>query len=548
MSTKIVEIPLPFHEVENSGVGIGRNANPHYYHQMTSSSIDLDNFLNTDFLDGLTSGSTSAQAQNQQQTNIGSTIAPNDTNNVPAIYGFEDFNSGLFLEDDDYLSPYSNGNGFVANPLRESSSIEDLRSKLGNMQKPSMSGQKQEKEEDNEEESSLGSSSSESDSDANDLLIKKEENDPNVPEELLRPIKKTRLGIHKTESCSSISSYSSGASSEEDNEHEHELEDDFDEYDEEEEEDGSGTATRKKVTPLLPRKYKQPASLRADDITIGNWSLKKLQESEPEITLDVKILFGRRKIKYEINFPQKNCKNRNSWSMDFPFSFIAALDFKSAEKKIIFQLCERPTFSKKEKGKCSRCADFTDGCASTYQRHHIVVDNSMDYNEFMESLLNCDRKLRQLSKVGLSPIETTFPNDISYGGIPPCDWDKDNKATKHCEDCKANYCDVCDDVLHRHETQKTHRRIPVEVYVRPVPPKPKRAGTKKRKKMNSDRCRCGTGATKGTLGEPCTGNRCPCFSNGKSCISCGCRGCANPIKRNPRSPSINMKQVATVPE
>jgi len=151
----------------------------------------------------------------------------------------------------------------------------------------------------------------------------------------------------------------------------------------------------------------------------------------------------------------------------------------------------------------------------------------------MEILLGCDRRLRQLSKLGISPLETTFPSEAQWNGIPPCDWDKENKATKHCKDCKSNYCDVCDDVIHRHEAQKSHRRIPVPVQL----PRPKKAGTKKRKKMNSDRCRCGTGATKGTLGEPCTGNRCPCFSNGKNCTSCGCKGCANPIKRNPRSPS-----------
>ena len=51
---------------------------------------------------------------------------------------------------------------------------------------------------------------------------------------------------------------------------------------------------------------------------------------------------------------------------------------------------------------------------------------------------------------------------------------------------------------------------------------------KKRKK--NDRCRCGTGATKGTLGDPCTGQRCPCYSSGKGCDNCGCKNCANPLK------------------
>jgi len=535
MSTKIVELTLPFHDVESSNnTTLVKNSNHIKNHSISTTLDGLDGFLNNDYLDCLNSGCTPSQSVSQ--VNISSNPQCEEITSSATFYGFDDFNSGLFLEDDDYLSPY--GNGF--SPFPESPSVEDLRSKLGNMQKPSMSGQKQEKEEDNEEESGESSSSE----DNEEELVKKEEPE-GFQEEVLRPIKKTRLGVQRNDSCSSISSYSSGASSDEENENENEheldLEDDFDEFDEEEEDESS----KKKSTVFVPRKYKQPASLRADDLTIGNWSLKKMKETDPEIFLDVKILFGRRKIKYEINFPQKNSKYKNTLSMDFPFTFVAALEFKSTEKKVIFQLCERPTFSKKEKGKCGRSADFTEGSASTYQRHHIIMENSVDYNEFMESLLNSDRKLRQLAKVGLSPIETTFPNDMQFGGIPPCDWDKDNRATKHCEDCKANYCDVCDDVLHRHETQKTHRRIPVQIYVKPIP-KPKKAGTKKRKKMNSDRCRCGTGATKGTLGEPCTGNRCPCFSNGKSCVSCGCKGCANPIKRNPRSPSVvNVRQVPT---
>jgi len=423
-------------------------------------------------------------------------------------YAYDD-DYNVFLEDDDFYSPYANGFPLIP----ESPSVEDLRSKLGNMQKPS--GHKQEKE---EEEDSSSSSSSEEEKES----------------EILHPVKKTRLGVQKNESFSSISSYSSGASSgseEEVEDEEDEVDEDDDEEDEFDEEDDPTMSPKKKG--FIPRKYKHPVTLKADDIAIGNWSLQKLKREDPDISFDVKILFGRRKLKYEIHFPLRGAKTRNTWSIDFPFNFITALEFKTAEKKIIFQLSDRPTFSRKEKGKSSRCADFTENCASTFQRHHLFVENSADFANFMDILLSCDRRLRQLSKLGISPIENKFPNEISISGIPPCDWDKENKATKYCRDCGSNYCDVCDDVIHRHEAQKSHARVPVSIII----PKPKKAGNKKRKKMNSDRCRCGTGATKGTLGEPCTGNRCPCFSNGKSCTSCGCKGCANPIKRNPRSPS-----------
>ena len=80
-----------------------------------------------------------------------------------------------------------------------------------------------------------------------------------------------------------------------------------------------------------------------------------------------------------------------------------------------------------------------------------------------------------------------------------CDWDNENVAVFHCEECSQNYCAVCDDVLHRHTNKKGHERVPLE----DASSSPKTKKNKKRKK--SDRCRCGTGATKGTLGEPCTG-------------------------------------------
>jgi len=470
---------------------------------VNSTSFDLDGFLNHEFLDKLSSCSpVSIPPPAQLQVNIPVNLPQENS------YAYDD-DYNVFLEDDDYF-PYANGFNLPIPP--ESPSVEDLRSKLGNMQKPS--GHKQEKEE--EEDSSSGSSSEEEEKES----------------EVLHPVKKTRLGVQKNESFSSISSYSSGGSSasEEDAEDEEdEIEDDDEEDDFDDEEDDS----MPKKKGFIPRKYKHPVTLKADELTIGTWSLQRLRSDDPDVTFDVKILFGRRKIKYEIHFPLRGAKSRNTWSIDFPFNFITALDFKSSEKKISFQLSDRPTFSRKEKGKSSRCADFTESCASTFQRHHLFVENSAEYSNFMEILLSCDRRLRQLSKLGISPIETKFPNEVSINGIPPCDWDKENKATKYCKECGSNYCDVCDDVIHRHEAQKSHARVPVSIVI----PKPKKPSNKKRKKMNSDRCRCGTGATKGTLGEPCTGNRCPCFSNGKSCTSCGCKGCANPIKRNPRSPS-----------
>jgi len=527
MTTRIVEFMLPFHEGEGVNQGMVKNVIHNNNTHSIPSNFDLDGFLNQDYLDNLNSGSIGSQVPQTKTQGFDISTQRDEPCNP---YSFDELNASIFPDEEDYLSPYTNGFG----SFPESPSVEDLRSKLGNLQKPSMTGQKQEKEEDNEEESSSSSSSDDAD--------KKQ---PNNQDYMLHPVKKSRVGIHKNDSCSSISSYSSGASSDDDADEDEEDEDDehreqeeefdeFDDDDEESEEDPSSSPRAKKSNPVPPKKYKHPSSHPANDLIIGNWSLSKLRKSEPDITLDVKILFGRRKIKYEINFPlNKSSKNKTTWSMDFPFQCITALDFKTTDQKLILQLSERPTFSIKEKGKCSRCADFTDNCASTYQRHHLTVENGVDFTALMDCLLGCDRRLRKLAKLGTSPVETTFPTQPKAVGIPPCDWDKDNKASKHCQECKANYCDVCDDVLHRHESQKTHRRVPVQLMVRPAQSnhyKAKKPGNKKRKKMNNDRCRCGTGATKGTLGEPCTGNRCPCFSSGKSCVNCGCKGCANPLK------------------
>jgi len=538
MTTRIVEIPVPF-------VQDGEHTKNH-----KRPSVDIEGFLNNDFSNYL--NNEDARALNSVP-NSALQIQRTDSNNSISSTGsfyldLDDFSSSLYLngtEEDDFLSPLS---GNEIPPFPESPSMEDLRNKLGNMKTSSMTGQKQEKEEDNEDESSSSSSdnNSEVDDESEELLKKGYSDDEPLSaikdevDERIRPVKKTRVGPQRNDSFSSISSYSSGGSSDEENE----LEDDFenDDYFEDDEEDPLMGGNKKRVA-VGPKKYKQPASLRADDLTIGTWNMKELCDNDDEeITFDVKILFGRRKIKYEISKPQRGSKHRLILAMDFPFNFISGLEFRAKDHEIVFQLSERPTFSKKEKGKCSRTTDFTTNLqATSYMKHHVLVEDNFGFTDFMERLLGCDRRLRQLAKVGVSNSEPTFPAErFGNATIPPCDWDKDQYATKHCEDCKANYCDVCDDVLHRHETHRTHRRIPVQLIMKPIAiPKPKKNCTKKRKKMNNDRCRCGTGATKGTLGEPCTGNRCPCFSAGKSCTSCGCKGCANPLKRNPRSPAYS---------
>jgi hypothetical protein len=127
----------------------------------------------------------------------------------------------------------------------------------------------------------------------------------------------------------------------------------------------------------------------------------------------------------------------------------------------------------------------------------------MNYEEQFERLLESDRRLKQLSEIPLPSQEnSTFENvDQEYIPSTVCDWDRENSAVVFCGECNANYCEDCDDVLHRHATRKSHKRIPI------TSPLSKPKKTKKRKK--TDRCRCGTGATKGTLGDPCTGK---CFS------------------------------------
>jgi hypothetical protein len=83
-----------------------------------------------------------------------------------------------------------------------------------------------------------------------------------------------------------------------------------------------------------------------------------------------------------------------------------------------------------------------------------------------------------------------------------CDWDKETPAVIKCTECNAKYCEECDEVLHRHPTKKHHIRSQITE----TPSNMDKGANKKRKKRKKgDKCRCGTGATKGTLGEPCTG-------------------------------------------
>jgi len=216
--------------------------------------------------------------------------------------------------------------------------------------------------------------------------------------------------------------------------------------------------------------------------------------------------------------------------LDYEFAQISGLTFKPKERLLIFHLSEPPSFSSKERGKCNKIPDFTQGNASRFQTHVIELAPNVNIEDPFEILLQSDRRLWQLSEIALPSIDSTFSNlDVP---TLVCDWDKENTAVIFCSECNANYCDDCDDVLHRHATRKSHKRIPVSNGVL----KPKK--NKKRKK--NDRCRCGTGATKGTLGDPCTGNRCPCYSNGKNCSNCGCKNCSNPYKKKPTGGSSSM--------
>jgi len=280
---------------------------------------------------------------------------------------------------------------------------------------------------------------------------------------------------------------------------------------------------------LATKKYKQPVALQATNISIGEWVLNPPGVDEKELfSLEVKFLFGRRKIKYEMRMLMKP---KVVMVMEYTFSQITGVQVKPNERTVVVQLSKRPNFTIKERGRCSKVPDFTDGNASTYQTHciHVAAQN---FEETIDQLLNCDKRLKQLERNAPIPLNAIFATTKSGSTYPapPCDWDGENSAVFHCQECNSNLCSVCDDVLHRNSNKKTHKRVAIEV-VRPT----KSKDSKKRKK--SETCRCGTGATKGTLGEPCTGNRCPCFSAGKGCSGCGCKNCNNPLKKPRSDPS-----------
>ena len=89
---------------------------------------------------------------------------------------------------------------------------------------------------------------------------------------------------------------------------------------------------------------------------------------------------------------------------------------------------------------------------------------------------------------------------------------------------------MCDEVIHLNGEKRNHKRVHVDS-------RSMKSRDSKKRKQN-DTCRCGTGATRGTLGDPCTGSRCPCYSSGRGCVGCGCKNCNNPIQSEPARNSV----------
>jgi len=246
------------------------------------------------------------------------------------------------------------------------------------------------------------------------------------------------------------------------------------------------------------KKFPTPSNILASKVTIGDWSWSNVE---------VKFLFGRRKMKYYV----KGLLGDTQMMIDFDFSQIGCLKVDCEKKLLKIELSSLPNFIEKVSGRWIKATDFTHGNASLYRQHKITVPPAL-FDKHILRLLQYDSQLKALteaSSITASPGPTFKPN--------LCDWDRENSATVHCDDCGANYCDDCDEILHRHPEKKTHKRVTFSSAVK-----------KSAKRKKKARCRCGTGATKGTLGNPCTGNRCPCFSEGRKCTSCGCKHCNNP--------------------
>eukprot|EP00026_Physarum_polycephalum_P007767 Phypoly_transcript_07833.p1 GENE.Phypoly_transcript_07833~~Phypoly_transcript_07833.p1 ORF type:complete len:430 (+),score=69.82 Phypoly_transcript_07833:3-1292(+) len=317
-----------------------------------------------------------------------------------------------------------------------------------------------------------------------------------------------------------------------------------------------------------------PSVLVATKLLIGSWLLKGAKPHVPGTSspdpsekslfnIEVRFLYGRRRVKYEINQPGARLM------IDYDFAAISGLAFKLDTKIMVVELSEPPTFSAKEEGKWVKVLDFTQGNASYFRRHYIEFHVS-NFSQHVEQLLEFDPRLKQLAEYGLAEVSA----DPSFAAAATshtviCDWDRENIALLHCVECGSqSYCAECDEVLHRPPDKRHHKRIPTnqmaQAGIQPgnshppttpsyhatahanySPTTPQGNGGKKRKKKKGERCRCGTGATKGTLGEPCTGNRCPCYSEGRGCSGCGCKSCRNPHNDNDDKPNTgDVEEVA----
>jgi len=236
--------------------------------------------------------------------------------------------------------------------------------------------------------------------------------------------------------------------------------------------------------------------------------------------------------------------------IDYDFSAISGLAFKLDTKIMVVELSEPPTFSAREDGKWVKVLDFTQGNASYYRRHYIEF-YAQNFAQHVERLLEFDPRLKQLAEFGLAETspDPYFVTVAATLTTVICDWDRENIALLHCVECGSqNYCAECDEVLHRPPHKRLHKRItspqvaqagatpgpsPTPTYNHPASAQASYSadtptGKKRRIKTKREVCRCGTGATKGTLGDPCTVNRCPCYSEGRGCLSCGCKNCRNP--------------------
>jgi len=179
----------------------------------------------------------------------------------------------------------------------------------------------------------------------------------------------------------------------------------------------------------VQKKYRQPAALRAVNLTIGPWKLTDptKTQSADQFSLEVKFLFGRRKIKYDFF----QCSSKKSLILDFEFAQVSALKFKPQERALIFQISEPPCFSSKERGKCNKVPDFTQGNASRFQTHIIELAPNVNYEEQFEKLLLSDRRLKQLSEIALPAIDSTFSNVDESSLVPTtvCDWDREKQRS-----------------------------------------------------------------------------------------------------------------------